>query len=112
VVLVGLELLVAEGVDRLAVLLLLVDAAVPARRVLDRGSAETSARVATYCARLSEREKALPHRAHTYGRSCVCVRTCLGEKSQHRFVPFQRLIRSQEKKRARDDQKEGYWLTA
>jgi hypothetical protein len=42
---------------------------------------------ATYCARLSEREKALLHNGQTYGRSWVWVRTCLSARlsaSMHR----------------------------
>jgi hypothetical protein len=43
-----------------------------------------------YWARLSDLEKALLHRSQTYGRSCVCVRTCLSAEGS--AIKFHRTL--------------------
>ena len=49
----------------------------------------------TYWARLSDREKALLQLGHTYGRSCVCVLTCLNARRRQllRLVQISMKIR-------------------
>lgn len=75
--LVVLLFLFAVADDRVTFLTRLVGAAVPVGVTCQPCTKIRVRGYGTYCARLSEREKALLHRGQTYGRSCVCVRTCL-----------------------------------
>jgi len=71
------EVLLVEAAQRLAVLSRLVGATMSG----NVSGGRVTARRDAYWARLSEREKALLQSEHTYGRSWVWVRTCLGARS-------------------------------
>lgn len=73
-----LELLLAKAANWIAILTRLMGAAMPGGRQYIFRSGREREKGATHCARLSEREKALLQSGHTYGRSWVWVRTCLG----------------------------------
>jgi hypothetical protein len=70
------EFLITHILNCLTVLLLLVDATMSA---VDLSNGFVAEMKTTYWAKLSDREKAFPHKEQTYGRSWVCVRTCLLE---------------------------------
>src|SRR6202012_5518656 len=88
VVLVGLELLVAEGVDRLAVLLLLVDAAVSIASPVRQGSLSWGMKQApgvqlTGPGCPSGRRPCRTGRTRTGAPACACARACRAESQRH-----------------------------